>query len=49
MAIEAVVYQGPHEVTTEEVDDLEIEHPNDVIINVTSACLCGSDLHMYEG
>jgi threonine dehydrogenase-like Zn-dependent dehydrogenase len=47
--MEAVVYQGPHEVTTEEVDEPEIEHPNDVIINVTSACLCGLDLHMYEG
>src|SRR5439155_2077764 len=26
-----------------------IEQPNDVIVRVTSACICGSDLHMYEG
>ena len=26
-----------------------IEHPNDVIVRITSTCICGSDLHMYEG
>jgi glutathione-independent formaldehyde dehydrogenase len=31
------------------VDLLAIEAPTDVIIKVTSTCICGSDLHMYEG
>jgi len=45
----AVVYKGPHEVAVEEVDEPEIEHPNDVVIDITTTCICGSDLHMYEG
>ncbi|WP_248910577.1 glutathione-independent formaldehyde dehydrogenase [Halocatena marina] len=45
----AVVYQGEHEVTIEEVDEPEIEHPNDVLIDITTTAICGSDLHMYEG
>lgn len=47
--MKAVVYQGPFDVAVEEVPDPRIEHPNDAIIRVTSACICGSDLHMYEG
>ena len=47
--MEAVVYQGPHEVAVEEVDEPELEHPNDVVIDITTTCICGSDLHMYEG
>ncbi|WP_049990172.1 glutathione-independent formaldehyde dehydrogenase [Natrinema salifodinae] len=45
----AVVYQGPHDVAVEEVDEPEIEHENDVIVDITTTCICGSDLHMYEG
>ena len=45
----AVVYKGPFEVAVENVPDPEIKHPNDVIVKVTSSCICGSDLHMYEG
>ncbi|MDE0631198.1 MAG: glutathione-independent formaldehyde dehydrogenase, partial [Caldilineaceae bacterium] len=45
----AVVYQGPFSVAVEEVPDPEIKHPNDVIVKITSSCICGSDLHMYEG
>ena len=45
----AVVYQGPFSVAVEEVPDPEIMHPNDVIVKITSSCICGSDLHMYEG
>ncbi len=49
MSMDAVVYKGAHEVAVEEVDELEIEHPNDVVIDITTTCICGSDLHMYEG
>lgn len=47
--MKAVVYQGPYDVAVEEVSDPRIEHPNDVLVRVTSTCICGSDLHMYEG
>jgi glutathione-independent formaldehyde dehydrogenase len=45
----AVVYRKPFSVAVEEVPDPRIEHPNDVIVRITSTCICGSDLHMYEG
>jgi glutathione-independent formaldehyde dehydrogenase len=45
----AVVYRKPFEVAVEEVPDPRIEHPNDAIVRITSSCICGSDLHMYEG
>jgi glutathione-independent formaldehyde dehydrogenase len=47
--VKAVVYKGPFNVAVEDVDDPRIEHPNDVIVRVTSTAICGSDLHMYEG
>ncbi|SCF13054.1 glutathione-independent formaldehyde dehydrogenase [Micromonospora matsumotoense] len=45
----AVVYQGPHEVAVNEVEDPRIEHPDDVVVQITTTAICGSDLHMYEG
>ncbi|MBI50839.1 MAG: aldehyde dehydrogenase [Chloroflexi bacterium] len=45
----AVVYKKPFEVAVETVEDPKILHPNDVIVKITSSCICGSDLHMYEG
>jgi len=43
------VYKGPFKVAVEQVPDPKIQHPNDVIVHITSSCICGSDLHMYEG
>jgi|TARA_B100001750_G_scaffold185266_1_gene154279 glutathione-independent formaldehyde dehydrogenase len=45
----AVVYKKPFEVAVENVEDPKMDHANDVIVRVTSTCICGSDLHMYEG
>ncbi|AEM83313.1 glutathione-independent formaldehyde dehydrogenase [Streptomyces violaceusniger] len=47
--MKAVVYEKPYSVAVRDVDDPRIEHPNDVIVRVTSSAICGSDLHMYEG
>lgn len=49
MTMNAVVYQGPYDVAVESVDEPEIEHPSDVIIDISTTAICGSDLHMYEG
>ena len=45
----AIVYKEPFKVAVENVPDPEIKHPNDAIVKITSTCICGSDLHMYEG
>ncbi|MGC4998714.1 MULTISPECIES: glutathione-independent formaldehyde dehydrogenase [unclassified Streptomyces] len=47
--MKAVVYERPFSVTVTEVEDPQIQHPNDVIVRITSSAICGSDLHMYEG
>ncbi|MEV0054484.1 glutathione-independent formaldehyde dehydrogenase [Saccharopolyspora shandongensis] len=47
--MKAVVYQEPFSVAINEVDRPTIQHPNDVIVRITSTAICGSDLHMYEG
>ena len=45
----AVVYKEPFRVAIEDVPNPTIQHPNDAIVRITSSCICGSDLHMYEG
>ena len=47
--MKAVVYDGPRQVSVKEVPDARIERPTDVLVRITSANICGSDLHMYEG
>src|ERR1700710_913393 len=45
----AMEYRGPYKVRVSETDIPKIEHPNDAIIRVTLAAICGSDLHLYHG
>ncbi|KAK2599783.1 hypothetical protein N8I77_011508 [Diaporthe amygdali] len=47
--MKAVNYSGPFKVTVQDVEAPRIEHPDDVIVKVTTSAICGSDLHMYEG
>lgn len=47
--MKALVYEGPHEVSVEDVPDARIERPTDVLVRITTTNICGSDLHMYEG
>ncbi|QNG38447.1 alcohol dehydrogenase catalytic domain-containing protein [Geodermatophilaceae bacterium NBWT11] len=45
----ALVYNGPHDVSVQEVPDAKVEQPTDAVIRITATNICGSDLHMYEG
>ena len=45
----AMVYRGPYKIRVEERDIPAIEHPNDAIVKVELAAICGSDLHLYHG
>lgn len=47
--MKALVYDGPRDVHVKGVPDARIEEPTDVLVNITSTNICGSDLHMYEG
>jgi alcohol dehydrogenase len=44
-----MVYRGPYRVRVEEKDRPRVEHPNDAIVKVELAAICGSDLHLYHG
>jgi threonine dehydrogenase-like Zn-dependent dehydrogenase len=47
--MKALVYYGKNDVRVEEKPRPKIEHPEDAILRVTTAAICGSDLHIYHG
>lgn len=47
--MKALVYNGPRDVSVKDVPDAKIEQPTDVLVEITTTNICGSDLHMYEG
>lgn len=47
--MKAMNYRGPFRVRIEEKPMPKISHPEDAIVQVTRACICGSDLHLYHG
>ncbi len=47
--MKAITFVGPENVACSDVDDPAIDHPDDVVIRVTHAGICGSDLHPYSG
>lgn len=47
--MKAVTWCGKHKVSVDNVPDPKILNPRDAIIEITSTCICGSDLHLYDG
>lgn len=45
----AMNYRGPQRVRIDNKPMPEILHPEDAIVRVTRSCVCGSDLHLYNG
>jgi threonine dehydrogenase-like Zn-dependent dehydrogenase len=45
----AMNYRGPLRIRISEKPMPEILHPEDAIVKVTRSCICGSDLHLYNG
>ncbi|MCO5571885.1 hypothetical protein L7F22_025633 [Adiantum nelumboides] len=44
----ALTWHGRRDVRVDTVPDPVIERPDDVVVQITSSGLCGSDLHLYE-
>jgi threonine dehydrogenase-like Zn-dependent dehydrogenase len=42
-------YRGPGRVRIDHKPYPQILHPQDAIVRVTRSCICGSDLHLYNG
>jgi threonine dehydrogenase-like Zn-dependent dehydrogenase len=47
--MKAVTWCGKQKVSLDNVPDPKILNPRDAIIRVTTTCICGSDLHLYDG
>jgi len=47
--MKAICYQGAFSVEVKEVERPKLLHSDDIIVKVTTAAICGSDCHMYEG
>lgn len=47
--MKAVVYKGVKNVAVEDIEMAYIEEKTDALLKITSAAICGSDLHMYDG
>jgi glutathione-independent formaldehyde dehydrogenase len=47
--MKAVVYEDTRRVGVHDVEDAVLEDPTDVVVRLSSSCICGTDLHMYDG
>src|SRR5215218_1675727 len=47
--MKAVTWCGTSKVSVDNVPDPKIINPRDAIVRITSTCICGSDLHLYDG
>ncbi len=47
--MKATIFYGPRDIRVEEVPDPKIQNPDEAIVRVTYACICGSDLWPYRG
>jgi threonine dehydrogenase-like Zn-dependent dehydrogenase len=45
----AMNYRGPRRVRIDHKPEPKILHSQDAIVRVTRSCICGSDLHLYNG
>jgi threonine dehydrogenase-like Zn-dependent dehydrogenase len=47
--MKALVWHGTGDVRVDTVPDPTIVDPTDAIVRITATCICGSDLHLYDG
>ena len=47
--MQALVYHGPDRKQWESKPDPKLEHPSDAIVQIDTATICGTDLHILKG
>ncbi|MEO3945636.1 zinc-dependent alcohol dehydrogenase [Gorillibacterium sp. CAU 1737] len=47
--MKAVTYQGMKRVQVREVEDATLVKPDDILVQITTTAICGSDLHLLNG
>ncbi len=49
MTMKAAVFHKIGDISFDHVPDPKILATDDIIVKVTTTCICGSDLHIYDG
>jgi len=47
--MKALVWHGKNDVRVENHEIPDVTEPEDALVKVTCATVCGSDLHLYQG
>ena len=47
--MKSLVWHGPMDVRIDDKPQPTIQHPEDIVLRITSTAICGSDLHLYHG
>jgi threonine dehydrogenase-like Zn-dependent dehydrogenase len=47
--VRATLIHAPRDIRVEDVPDPRVQHPDDALVRVVAACVCGSDLWPYRG
>jgi threonine dehydrogenase-like Zn-dependent dehydrogenase len=47
--MKAVCWMGKEKMQVHDVPEPKLLNPRDAIIRITTTCICGSDLHLYDG
>ncbi len=47
--MKSLVWHGPMDVRIDDKPQPTIQHPEDIVLRVTSTAICGTDLHLYHG
>jgi threonine dehydrogenase-like Zn-dependent dehydrogenase len=47
--MKALCWMGIEKLSVEDVPDPKILNPRDAIVRISRTCICGSDLHLYDG
>ena len=47
--MKALTWCAPYKVKVDDVPEPKLLNPRDAIVKISSTCICGSDLHLYDG
>jgi threonine dehydrogenase-like Zn-dependent dehydrogenase len=47
--MKAVVFHGVGDIRVDDVPEPQLQEPNDAIVRLTAAAICGTDLHFVRG
>ena len=49
VSMQAAIFRGAFDIQVEQIPDAAILEPTDAVVQITHACICGTDLWSYRG